>query len=56
MATKEQCAQVMIMLFGPASARVIENLSDVEAEKHCRTKVEGFFGKDKADEVFKNLE
>lgn len=55
MTSKEQYVQIMAMLFGPASAKVLESMTDEASAKHCRDKVEAFFGKDKAEEIFKEL-
>jgi len=51
---KEQCKDIMAKLFGPATARLVDDMSEAEVVEKCRAKVESFYGKEKGkifDEV-----
>jgi hypothetical protein len=51
MATKkEKCKEIMARLFGPASANLVDSLSEEEVVQKCREKVLMFISEEKAKE------
>jgi hypothetical protein len=51
---KEKCKDIMARLFGPASANLVDSLSEEEVVQKCREKVLMFMGEEKASE-FDNI-
>lgn len=45
----------MLKLFGPASAKLVDNIDETKVVDECYQKVKGFFGQAKADELFKGI-
>lgn len=54
MSKKEQCKVIMERLFGPATAAVVDNMSEDEVVEKCKAKVSDLLGPEKAKE-FDNL-
>ena len=50
MSKKDRCKELMGKFFGPASAAIVDEMSEEECVSKCRTKVAGFLGEDKAIE------
>ncbi len=50
MTKKDKCQELMGNLFGPASAKLVANMSEDDCVGKCREKVATFFGEDKAME------
>ncbi|MFH2020304.1 MAG: hypothetical protein ABIJ34_02755 [archaeon] len=50
---KDSCKQLMGKFFGPASAALVDSMSEEECVAKCRAKVAGFLGEDKAKEFDK---
>ena len=50
MTKKEKCQELMGNLFGPASAKLVANMSEEDCVRKCREKVAAFFGEEKAKE------
>ncbi|MFH2020306.1 MAG: hypothetical protein ABIJ34_02765 [archaeon] len=50
MSKKDSCKQLMGKFFGPASAALVDSMSEDECVGKCRAKVAGFLGEDKAKE------
>jgi hypothetical protein len=48
MTKKEQIKEIMLKNFGPASANLIDRMTEEEAIVKSRTKLMGFFGPEKA--------
>ena len=53
MSKKEQCKQLMAHFFGPATANIVDSMSEEECVQKCRDKVKAFLGEDKAKEFDK---
>lgn len=53
MSKKDKCKVLMEKFFGPASAKVVDNMSEEECVNICRSKVKGFLGEEKASEFDK---
>ena len=53
MSKKDQCKVLMSKFFGPASAALVDSMSEDECVAKCRTKVKGFLGEEKAKEFDK---
>lgn len=54
MSKKEKCKELMTQLFGPASANIVDTMSEDNCVSQCREKVASFLGEDKA-KVFDNI-
>ncbi|MCK4928232.1 MAG: hypothetical protein KAR76_00705 [Methanosarcinales archaeon] len=54
MSKKDKCKELMSKFFGPASSKVVDNMSEDECVAICREKVKGFLGEEKAKE-FDNI-
>jgi hypothetical protein len=52
MTKKEVCKKIMMESFGPASARLVENMTEEECVGICRKKVATFLGEEKAVALF----
>jgi len=52
---KEKCKEIMLKIFGPASAKLVDGMDEEMVVNTCYAKVSGFFGIVKADELFKGL-
>lgn len=55
MGKKEKCKELMEKFFGPASAKMVDSMSEEECVAKCRAKVAGFLGEEKAKE-FDNIQ
>ncbi|MCL7412456.1 MAG: hypothetical protein M8353_02435 [ANME-2 cluster archaeon] len=53
MSKKDKCKALMAKFFGPASAKVVDNMSEEECVAICRSKVKGLLGEQKATEFDK---
>jgi hypothetical protein len=51
---KEKCKELMARFFGPATANLVDSMSEEEVVQKCREKVSAFLGEDKAKE-FDNI-
>ncbi len=47
---KEKCKELMAKFFGPASANMVDMMSEDEVVQKCREKVKAFLGEEKAVE------
>ena len=54
MGKKEQCKDLMLKFFGPASASLVDDMTEEEVVEKCRKKVNGLLGPEKAKE-FDNI-
>lgn len=54
MTKKEQVKEIMLKHFGPASAKMVDSMTEEEALEKCRVKIVGFFGEAGAKE-FDNI-
>lgn len=54
MGRKEKCKELMAKFFGPASAAIVDSMSEEECVQKCREKVASFLGEEKAKE-FDNI-
>jgi hypothetical protein len=50
---KEQCKALMAKAFGPATAALVDSMTEEECVAKCRAKVKGFWGEEKAKEFDK---
>jgi monoamine oxidase len=50
MTKKEKCGELMSKFFGPATAKMIDSMSEDEVVEKCKEKVKAFLGEDKAKE------
>jgi hypothetical protein len=50
---KEKCKAIMLKLFGPASADLVDSMSEDECVEKCKHKVLMLYGEDKAKEFDK---
>ncbi len=50
MGRKERCKELMAKFFGPASAALVDTMSEDECVAKCRAKVAGLLGEEKAKE------
>ena len=50
MSKKDQCKELMVKFFGPASAATVDLMGEDDCVTKCRAKVAGFLGEDKAKE------
>ncbi len=50
MGKKEKCKELMAKFFGPATANIVDSMSETECVQKCRDKVKAFLGEDKAKE------
>lgn len=55
MAKKEKCKELMGKYFGPASAAMVDNMSEEECVNKCRDKISNFLGQEKAKEFEKEV-
>lgn len=53
MSKKEKCKELMLKFFGPASAKLVDSMSEEDCVKKCREKVAAMIGEDKAKEFDK---
>ncbi|MCL7474640.1 MAG: hypothetical protein M8352_01185 [ANME-2 cluster archaeon] len=53
MGKKDKCKGLMAKFFGPASAKIVDNMSEEECVNICRSKVKGILGEEKAKEFDK---
>lgn len=51
---KEKCKELMLKFFGPASANLVDYMTEEGCVAECKKKVEGMLGPDKAKE-FDNI-
>ncbi len=54
MSRKDKCKEIMGRFFGPASASMVDSMSEEECVGKCRSKVEALLGEEKAKE-FDNI-
>jgi hypothetical protein len=45
---KDQCKELMRKFFGPATANMVDAMSEDDCVAKCREKVKGFLGEEKA--------
>jgi hypothetical protein len=50
MTKKEKCKAIMLKLFGPATAKSVDNMSENDCVTKCREKVLTFHGEEAAKE------
>lgn len=50
MGKKEQCKELMEKFFGPASAKLVDEMGEDDCVPKCRAKVAAFLGEEKAKE------
>lgn len=50
MTKKERCKELMAVLFGPASARMVDSMGESECVERCRAKVVETLGEEEAKE------
>jgi len=50
MSKKEQCKQLMSKFFGPATAGMVDAMSEDDCVQKCREKTKAFLGEAKAKE------
>ncbi len=50
MTKKDRCKELMSKFFGPATANLVDSMSEDEVVAKCRAKVKAFLGEDKAKE------
>lgn len=48
MSKKDDCKKIMGDLFGPASARSLDSISEAEVVDYCKSKVKPLLGDEKA--------
>ena len=48
MSKKDKCKELMSELFGPSSAKLVDQWSEDECVEKCKAKVTGFLGSEKA--------
>jgi hypothetical protein len=48
MSKKDQCKDLMGKLFGPATAKIVDTMTEEDCVEKCRSRVKGFLGEDKA--------
>ena len=48
MSRKDKCKELMSKFFGPATAGMVDAMSEEECVAKCREKVKGFLGEEKA--------
>ena len=53
MGKKEKCKELMTKFFGPASAALVDSMSEDECVAKCKAKVQAFLGTEKAAEFDK---
>jgi monoamine oxidase len=53
MSKKEKCKEIFAKLFGPATASLVDSMSEEECIAQCRQKVKAMLGEDKAKEFDK---
>lgn len=53
MSKKDQCKELMAKFFGPASAKLVDTMSEEECVAKCRAKTAAFLGEDQAKEFDK---
>jgi len=54
MSKKDQCKELMGKFFGPATAKMVDAMSEDNCVALCRDKVKGFLGEEKA-KAFDNI-
>ena len=54
MSKKDQCKVLMAKFFGPATAAMVDKMTEEECVSQCKTKVKAFLGEEKAKE-FDNI-
>lgn len=47
---KDRCKQLMAKFFGPATASIVDEMSEEDCVQKCRAKVQAFLGEEKAKE------
>ncbi|MBN1157090.1 hypothetical protein JXA85_05705 [Candidatus Woesearchaeota archaeon] len=50
MGKKEKCKELMSKFFGPATANLVDSMTEEEVVQKCKEKVAAFLGEDKAKE------
>ena len=53
MSKKDQCKELMKKFFGPATANLVDSMSEEDCISKCRQKVKAMLGEDKAKEFDK---
>ena len=53
MSKKEKCKALMAQFFGPATANLVDNMTEEDCVQKCRDKVRAFIGEDEAKEFDK---
>ncbi len=53
MTKKDKCKELMSKFFGPASAKMVDAMSEDDCVKKCKDKVSAFLGDEKAKEFDK---
>jgi len=48
MSRKDKCKELMAKFFGPATAGMVDSMSEEDCVGKCREKVKGFLGEEKA--------
>ena len=55
MSKKEQCKEIMTKLFGPATANLVDSMTEEDCVQKCKEKVTSFLGAEKA-KVFDGIQ
>ena len=50
MTKKEKCKELMLKLFGPATAKTVDNMTEADCVAKCKEKVIAFHGEEAARE------
>ena len=50
MGKKEKCKELMTKFFGPATAKMVDDMTEEDCVEKCKAKVKGFLGEEKAKE------
>jgi hypothetical protein len=53
MSKKEQCKELMVKFFGPATGSLVDEMNEDEVVEKCRAKAAAFLGEDAAKEFDK---
>lgn len=48
MSKKDKCKELMTQFFGPATANLVDNMTEDECVDKCRQKTKAFLGEEKA--------
>lgn len=50
MSKKDQCKEMMAKFFGPATANMVDQMTEDDCVEKCKEKVKSFLGEEKAKE------